>query len=153
VPAGLRVAAPVSLTDLQPTLCAWLAADCGDAQGTSFAELLAGEAGASAEREVYAGAPNDPGRGLDALIVGSWKLLAKADGSAALFDLAADPGEERDLAAAQPERAARLAARLAEIRAENEARRERRLAGRAPGQLEAVREETRRGLEALGYVE
>ena len=154
VPAGLRVAAPVSLVDLLPTLCERLGVPCPeDVQGTSFAGLLTGGADAPAERAIYAGSSNEPANGLDALIVGHWKLVAKPDGSAALYDLAADPGEERDLAASRPEELARLAPRLAAIRADNEARRARHLAGRSERQLEQVREQTRRGLEALGYVE
>jgi arylsulfatase A-like enzyme len=154
VPAGRRVGTPVSLTDLTPTLCAWLAADCGQgAQGTSFAALLAGRPDDAAERAAYAGAPNDPAHGIDALIAGDWKLVAHADGSAALFDLARDPGELHDVAAAHPEQAARLRRRLDTIRAENEALRVRRLAGRSERQMQKLRDDTRRGLEALGYVE
>ena len=154
VPAGRRVGTPVSLTDLTPTLCAWLAADCGQgAQGTSFAALLAGRPDDAAERTAYAGAPNDPAHGIDALIAGDWKLVAHADGSAALFDLARDPGELHDVAAAHPEQAARLRRRLDTIRAENEALRVRRLAGRSERQMQKLRDDTRRGLEALGYVE
>jgi len=154
VPAGRRIDVPVSLTDLLPTLCEWLSAPCGEeTQGTSFAALLAGGSDDAKGRVVYAGAPNDPSHGIDALIDGSWKLVSKADGAAALFDLAHDPGELEDVAGAHPEEAARLRTRLEAIRAENETLRTRRLAGRSQRQLENVREDTRRGLEALGYVE
>jgi arylsulfatase A-like enzyme len=42
-----------------------------------------------------------------------WKLIVASDGKLELFDLAADPGEQTDLAAAQPARVRRLRARLA----------------------------------------
>jgi hypothetical protein len=42
-----------------------------------------------------------------------WKLLAAEGGPPRLYDLASDPGEERDLAAAEPERVRALAAELA----------------------------------------
>jgi choline-sulfatase len=154
IAAGRRIQAPVSLTDLLPTLCQQLAADCGqDAQGASFAALLAGRPDDAPERVVYAGAPNDLGHGLDTIIEGRWKLVARPDGAAALFDLASDPAERSDLAQSQPAERERLRARLEAIRAENEAQRARRLAGRSARQLEKLREDTRRGLEALGYVE
>lgn len=154
VPAGRRVETPVSLTDLLPTLCEWLSADCGaETQGTSFAALLAGRPDTATDRVVYAGAPNDPSRGLDALIDGGWKLVGRADGSAALFDLTSEAGEGRDVAAQHPERVAQLLARLEAIRVRNEALREQRLAARSGRELDKVREETQRGLEALGYVE
>lgn len=154
VPAGRRVETPVSLTDLLPTLCEWLSAECGSgAQGTSFAALLAGRPDGASDRIVYAGAPNDPARGLDAVIDGDWKLVARPDGGPVLYDLASEAGEHRDVAAQHPERVAELSARLEAIRAQNEALRERRLAARSARELDGVRQETRRGLEALGYVE
>jgi arylsulfatase A-like enzyme len=151
IPAGLRVAAPVSLTDLVPTLRELLGVDCcAEAQGRSFAPLLRGAS--AAERLVYAGSPNDGGRTTGALVAGGLKWIGSAEGGA-LFDLAADPGETRDLARERPADAARLAGRLGALRAENEALRARRLAARKGGELETVRARTRRELEALGYVE
>lgn len=48
-----------------------------------------------------------------AVRLGDHKLIQRLeDGRVHLFDLAHDPGEQRDLAAAQPERAAALAAEL-----------------------------------------
>ncbi|MCC7492222.1 MAG: sulfatase-like hydrolase/transferase [Fimbriimonadaceae bacterium] len=45
-----------------------------------------------------------------ALREGDWKVVKPGQGAPQLFDLAADPAESRDLAAAQPERLARLTA-------------------------------------------
>jgi arylsulfatase A-like enzyme len=151
VPAGLRVGAPVSLTDLAPTLAELLGVPCcAGAQGRSFAALLRGAA--PGERVVYAGSPNHAGRGTHALVEGSLKWIAHAGGGGALYDLAADPGETRDLAAERPADAQRLAARTEALVAETEALRTRRLARRGADELDAVRRDTRRELEALGYV-
>jgi arylsulfatase A-like enzyme len=152
IPAGLRVSAPVSLTDLVPTLRDLLGVDCcAGAQGKSFAPLLRGaEAG---DRETYSGAANDAGRTRGALVAGRLKWIAGADGHGSLYDLAADAGETRDLASERPGDAARLAGRLDALQREGEALRARRLAGRSAGELDAARTRTRRELEALGYVE
>ena len=51
--------------------------------------------------------------GLASATDGRFKLIAhRAQGTAALYDLAADPGEERDVAAAHPAEVRRLAAEL-----------------------------------------
>ncbi len=51
--------------------------------------------------------------GLRAVREGNWKLVRTGDAAPELYDLAADVAESRDLAAAQPAVAARLAAALA----------------------------------------
>ncbi len=50
-----------------------------------------------------------------ACIDGDWKLIVAADGTEELYDLGTNPGEQRDLSAAETDRAAALRARLAEI--------------------------------------
>ena len=153
VAAGRRVSQPVSLTDLVPTLRELLGEAPDPAQqGVSFAALLRA-GGESDGRVVYAGSPKESGHGVDALIAGSSKLVARADGSFALFDLAADPGESRDLAAERPAEVAALRERITAIRAANEAQRTRRLAARSPAERDADRRDTERELRALGYVE
>ncbi len=73
------------------------------------------------------------------------KLLAARDGSPpALYDLAADPGEHRDVAAERPEDVARLRALLTAWRRDLEP---------VPPERRSLDAETRRGLEALGYLE
>jgi arylsulfatase A-like enzyme len=151
IPPGLRIAAPVSLTDLFPTLRELLGVDCcADAQGRSFAALLRG--GRDGERFAYAGSPNHTGRGHEAVVEGTLKWIAQPDGGGALYDLAEDPGETHDLAAERRADAERLARRARALAAENEGLRVRRLAARDAGELDAVRHEMRRELEALGYV-
>jgi choline-sulfatase len=154
ITAGHRVAQPVSLTDLVPTLRELLGEPAvqGPEPGASFAALLRGAA-VDEGRAVYAGSGKDPTRGIDAVIVGSSKLVARPGGRFALYDLAADPEETRDHA---PERAGEVAAlreRLEAIRFANEAQRVRRLSERSPAEIEANRRDTERELRALGYVE
>lgn len=124
VPAGVRVEAPVSLLDLAPTVLDWLGlpplpdvelpgrlepALAAALVGRSQAAIAAGTeaVGATIPRlrlaESIAYGPD-----LVALRQGASKLMATRDGRPlALFDLAADPGEQTDLSAASsPELAA-----------------------------------------------
>jgi hypothetical protein len=80
------------------------------------------------------------------------KLVTSSKGDALLYDLAADPGETRDLAAERPADLARMQARLAEVSAEiGLPAIDAPLAteGAAP-ELDAA---TRERLRELGYVE
>jgi arylsulfatase A-like enzyme len=83
-----------------------------DLDGVSFAPLLAG--GARVDREaLYWHFPHYSNHGLQspggALRRGDWKLLEYFEnGTVELFNLSSDPGEEHNLAAAEPERAAAL---------------------------------------------
>ncbi|MEP7118846.1 MAG: tetratricopeptide repeat protein, partial [Acidobacteriota bacterium] len=76
-----------------------------------------------------------------ALVRGSWKLLMTE--RAQLFDLAADPDEQRDLAPAQPARAREMTAALQVIR--------RRVAETTAAPAAATTDTAQR-LRALGYV-
>lgn len=71
-------------------------------------------------------------------------IVDREGGGQELFDLEADPGAQRDVAATDPTRAAELRRRLAEWR--------RALQPPRHGKVVEVDEETRQGLEALGYV-
>lgn len=154
IQAGQRVTQPVSLADLVPTLRELLgvaAPPDGDPLA-SFAPLLRG--GAAGEgRAVYAGSPKDAERGVDALIAGRTKLVALPDGGFALYDLAADPGETRDLSSERPGEVAALRERLDGIRFASEDQRRRRLAERSPAELEQEARDTERELRTLGYVD
>ena len=90
--------------------------------GTSLRPLLAGKGGPPARDLIwhYPHYSNQGGRPAAALIAGDGpqpgmeKLVEHfEDGRTELFDLAADPGEYRDLSAERPARAAELKARLA----------------------------------------
>ncbi|MBL9201448.1 MAG: sulfatase [Opitutaceae bacterium] len=138
VRAGATSDAPIIGTDLLPTFCAaaGVALPAGVAlDGRNLLPLWRGEAAADTTRELVwhfpfyhpegaAYAKALPRIGTDdfavsrthpqsAIRVGSWKLHHDYEaGYAQLFDLAADPGEQRDLSAAQPGRARDLRARL-----------------------------------------
>jgi arylsulfatase A-like enzyme len=113
VPVGARIESPVSLLDLSPTVLEWLGLPPlprPDLPAHLSPELVAALTGAS-QATVN---PDGPGRlrlaeaiaygpDLVALRQGPWKLVAARDGRPlALFDLTTDPGEQRDLASAQP---------------------------------------------------
>jgi len=103
------VGEPVEMTDWMPTLLALAGIAPQPTAGTDLRPLLAGEP--AARRTLLS----------DALLFGPsrwsarrgpWKLVVprREDLQAELYDLAADPGERRDLAAARPDVAADLRA-------------------------------------------
>ena len=105
-PAGSVVERPVSTADLLPTLVALLGLEVPSGHTLDGVSLLADE-----PRPVYARAPEEV-----SLRSGDWKgIWNLRGGGGRLFDLAADPGELRDLAAEDPERLAVLAGRLREL--------------------------------------
>jgi hypothetical protein len=74
------------------------------------------------------------------------------DGRPRLFDLAADPGERRDLAAERPEDLARLERLLATREAADRAIAARLAAEPGTGGLQALSEDDVARLKALGYL-
>lgn len=113
LPAGTTCAAPVSALDLAPTaLAAAGVAPEGPLDGVNLLPVLAGEVAAPVRDALFW--RFGPQR---AVRQGRWKLVdwrdfeAKANSGWQLYDLAADPGETRDLAAAQPAVVADLRAR------------------------------------------
>lgn len=112
VPAGRRVAQPVSLIDVAPTILDLVnLPDAEDMQGRTLLPLLEGVA-EDVPRYVLAEAVKKPPE-QKALLVGRWKLIQYFDtGRQALFDLAADPLELHDLAGEHPDRVADLQALL-----------------------------------------
>jgi arylsulfatase A-like enzyme len=168
VPAGVRVATPVSTAGVFATVfdLARLPAP-PTLQVASLRPLLAREPGAAGgpilaelhpmpDARSFAGAAHDPqmhgDRRYRLFREGDLKLVVSSKGDALLYDLAADPGETRDLAAERPTDLARMQARLAAVSAEiGLPAIDAPLAegGGAPELDEATREQ----LRALGYVE
>ena len=129
VPAGAICQQPIAVNDLFPTILAALnlatpaeARLDGSSQWTPLAR------GQTAPRPVFLIASHDI-----ACFDGDWKLIETSDGKRALFDLAKDIGEEKDLAAAQPERLKSLGAKLDELKQGLPAAPERRAGGPGPG--------------------
>ena len=118
VRAGAVDPTPVTSSDLAPTLlelCGLPAAPRQHLDGTSLAGLLR-DGAPLVERPLFWHYPhygNQGGAPSGAVRVGDLKLIEwYEDGRLELFDLAADPGEQEDLARARPAQAAALAARL-----------------------------------------
>ncbi len=164
---GRRVGAPVGLVDLAPTLLELLGArPLPGAMGQSFAALLRERAPAPGPglRPLFAETWFAPGFGAEgrkpvrqpsySVRLGMRKLVRLREGEGfryAYYDLSSDPGERRDLYAADPAAAADLRA-LLDAYPDRAARlREELLDGRAP---EAAPDPVRESqLRALGYVE
>ena len=146
--AGSRVEEPAALLDVAPTLLDYAGAlDPADGwAGRSLGGWVVEGRGEAAREVPDLTASSGTRR---ALVAGRYKLIHDLDGGASrLFDLRADPGEERDLAAQRPRVTAELLRRLdRHLRAVEGAG----LDGGA-GRLDRSRE-TERQLRALGYLQ
>lgn len=90
--------APVSLIDIAPTICGAMGADCSGFTGTDLRQPDPGRAVVSSYHD--GGCPV----GMTMLRWEHWKLVHFAQGFAPLlFDMAADPTEQTDLAALRPD--------------------------------------------------
>ena len=111
--AGRRVAAPVRLLDVLPTLCAMLGLEGGPhMDGASFLTLLQQGADPAWAPVLYAEEHHD-GMVMRSLRTGNFKVVdtLEPDLYFEMYDLEADPGETRDIAGLRPgELAAMLAA-------------------------------------------
>jgi arylsulfatase A-like enzyme len=99
VPAGLSVVRPVSTVDLAPTLLELAGAEpLSDVMGTSLVPLFRGE---PLERETVVTELYLRKETFTAVRGGGWKLLLRGEEErpVGLWDLRADPGERRNLAA------------------------------------------------------
>ncbi len=108
--AGAVVDEPVSLLDVLPTVLAAAGLPAPAlVDGRDLGPLMAGREGGRSLLAAEQG--SDLARSTRTLRDGRWKLhVIREDGAVRheLYDLAADPGELDDLAAAQPEQVARL---------------------------------------------
>lgn len=144
VPEGRRVAAPVSLIDVFPTILE--AANARGAWPSSGRSLLRVAAGDAGEREAVYGETDEPllesgWAPLRSLTGARWKYIRTARSE--LYDLTADPREMHDLAAEQRDAVERMEAALSALES-----------GMAKRKGIDVRmsEEERQRLAALGYV-
>ncbi|MFM7033878.1 MAG: sulfatase [Planctomycetia bacterium] len=126
---GTTCAEPVISVDILPTLAAavGVAPPRQPLDGVDLTPLLAGAGGRALDRALYWHFPGYLGAGPDHADLDAWrskpagviragrhKLIEHfEDGRLELYDLAADVGETRNLAAVEPDLAATLAARLA----------------------------------------
>lgn len=122
IPGDSKYELPVISNDLYPTLLELAGVPvpkdhCVD--GLSLARVLQGK-GSLPERPLFWHYPhysNQGGRPGGAVLLGNWKLIEwYEDGHVELYDLSSDPGEQHDLAKAQPERAAAMQQMLADWR-------------------------------------
>lgn len=157
---GQRISAPASLVDVMPTVLAYLGREdlARGCQGRSLLGALA-EPGKAPPAEMLVtstrfggdGSARAPSGGPAELAVedGRWKaIVGLASGGVRLYDTQVDPTERTDLAAREPERAARMRAAAERWLAERPA-----LAGVEPVPGSEIDAETREQIRALGYAE
>ena len=148
--APRTVSEPISLVAMVPTLLELLGLEAGASQAGSFASLLRSDAGYAGEpiyleTEYFARGPQAtrPER-KHAVIEGTWKLVEdRVSGVRRLYDLAADPNEQRALPSTNPQLEQKLEAAAARFAAQ-------RLEG-APDPVVPSRQE-KALLRALGYI-
>lgn len=120
VSPGSTCDVPVSGIDVYPTLLELAGVPCPPQQvidGLSITPLLRGETSDDlTQRDLFWHYPHYGNQGGDPSSIiraGQWKLIHYYEDSRdELYDLQADPGEQTDLAATNPERAATLRSRL-----------------------------------------
>ena len=114
VPRGVRIATPVSLIDVLPTILAAAGVPAsGTVDGADLAPLLRGQT--IPDRYLAFGADHNytPPNTAFAVRHGAFKLhFDRASGKTALYDLSADPGEHTNVADRHPEVVADLRAHL-----------------------------------------
>ena len=147
--APRRVATPVSLVDVAPTILELLdVSPLPPASGSSLVPALHGEAVVRPPILAELRSALD-WRRVDAVIDGRWKLMEHRVRGISLYDLAADPGERRNLAATRPGVAKRLYGELQALKLASRGRGE--TVDAAPAA--PLDPELSRHLEALGYAE
>jgi len=144
IPNGRRIAAPVRLVDVMPTLL--------DVVGLPRPRHLEGESALS----ILSGLEESPRHvfahwrelGVRSLQVGPWKLI-RIPGALHVFDLEQDPGERRPLEKIRPDVVAVLARSLKQLMEGAQATAQ----VVRPGDPALMDAATRAKLQALGYIE
>ena len=143
VAAARRDPCPVSLLDVAPTLLAAARLEPFPRQeGVDLGPRLREHPGECPDRGRSASSPAY-GRDSAAVVLGGWKAIRPLGRPALLFDLEQDPGETRDLSAAQPRRLALLLRALSRMQPVGS-----KGLGVAPPKDSELAEE----LRALGYI-
>jgi arylsulfatase A-like enzyme len=154
IEAGLRVAGPVALVDVAPTLFELLGAEDGSAfDGRSLAPKLLGKPGAAPAAPIYLYRRKYDKGVIEGIRVhgeffgvrrGRFKLIEHTEGGRhELYDLEQDPGERHNLIDTAPEEAAKLHDLLTAWRSTH---------AETPSMV-PLSDDEQRALEALGYVE
>jgi len=129
VAAGVRSQQPVAIHDLFPSILSALKiappAEVRFDGSDQWAPLASGQ---TKPRPAFLIASHDI-----ACFDGDWKLLETGDGKRRLFNLAQDLGEEKDLAAEQPDVLKTVGAKLDALKKDLPAAAERRTGGPGPG--------------------
>jgi choline-sulfatase len=112
VPGGARVTDAVTLADIAPTVAHLTGGAMKETDGVDLSPALAGTAIGSRElyAESFAPLVEFGWAPLRTVRSGAWKLIAAP--TAELFDIHSDPGEQANLAGAQPETMRTLGARI-----------------------------------------
>jgi arylsulfatase A len=130
IPPGRTITDPASMVDWMPTLAAMAGAALPedlDIDGRDITALLTGQGGppASDYRFLYFRNTNTVVGGyredrwkLKLKVVGNEALYARYDHEDLLFDLEADPGEQKDLSTSMPEKVAEMKQGMEELLAE-----------------------------------
>jgi arylsulfatase A-like enzyme len=145
VPRGSRIGGLARQIDIGVTVADYLGLTApSDWQGRSLLPLLLGLSGYGDRQAGYAYLDLDRSFG-ESYIEGRWKLICddRRGQSCRLYDLAEDPEETVDLAASQPKITAEMSRKMRLYRDESK---------RFEGFQADPDEETRKQLEALGYV-
>lgn len=123
VPAGTACETPVCSVDFLPTFCAIAGAKAVPPTDGRDVSALFHDPAAPLDRDAlfwhYPHFANQGGRPSGAIREGDWKLIEDYEfGQLELYNLREDPGEQHDLADAQPERMNRMLERLQAWRSE-----------------------------------
>jgi arylsulfatase A-like enzyme len=118
VKAGHRVAEPVTLADIAPTIAdlTGLSEAVSEMNGISLRPALGGDRLPRRDLfvEALAGSIVHGWSSIEGIRSGNWKYLDSV--SPELFDLGSDPGEEENLIDVEPQRAQQLAAALSSLK-------------------------------------